>query len=543
MKKFLFVCLLCTVSLVFANITATIDPNPVNLGDSFQLTLTIDGISTHQTPDLLPLQRDFEINSTEHRVSTTILNGHMETVNQWGVLLTPKRAGKLNIPSIHIGQEHSNVLTIDVASQGIVTSRTSPKRTHVSIPTDKRLQIQTKTNVKTPYVNQEILLTVKLIHQDQLLDANYQPPTLEDALILPLGDSEQYQRVEKNQIFTVEEQRYALFPQKPGTQVITGAHVQALIYSGMPQRAQAKGKPTLLNIKPIPKTIQAKQWLPAKAISLTEEYNSEDNTLNVGTTLIRTIKIEARALPSELLPTLKAEPSDHFGVYPEKPITKNSIHKQDVAGIKTLRITYLLNQPGTITIPSYSLTWFNTVTDKEDVSTLPERTINIIGQKEIKQTPRTHTTPTPEIKTQPKTPIDKTPWIIAFSLGVVWIFTMGAFLYYKKHPRIKKQKQSSLEELHQACQNHQPMAARIALIAWAQSISPKINMLNLDDVKKHVEDKAFKQAISNLSEILYCKNTHTRWNGDTLWSCVKNYHRKPQKQRKDTSLPTINPKS
>lgn len=543
---FIYMLLMGTASTAYSTITAEIEPDQINLGDSFQLTLTMDGVSTHHTPDLLGLQRDFEVSGTQHRVSTTIINGQMETVNQWGFVLTPKRAGKLNIPPIHIGNEESNALTIDVSSQGQVTSPSSSKHSSVNLSTDKRLQIQTKVSVKEPYINQEILVTVKLIHQDQLLDANYQPPTLKDALLLPLGESEQYQLVEKNQIFTVEEQRYALFPQKPGAQIITGAHFQALVYRGLPQRVQVKGKPTLLNVKSIPKNTQAKQWLPAKAILLSEEYSTENSNLDVGTTLTRTIKIEARALPSELLPTLKAEPNDHFGVYPEKPVTKNSIHKQDVAGIKTLRITYLLNQPGDITLPGYSLTWFNTSTGKEEVSQLPERTLHITGSA-IKEKPISTSKETSRpAKTKPSslspnTPVDKTPWLIALGLGITWILTLAIFVYYKKHPRIKKQKNQTLEKLRHACEHNTPSAARNALIAWAQSIWPKHHLLNLDDLKKQIENEAFKQAISDLSQALYCKQSCAMWRGEALWHCVKNHRKKPQKNGSSYSLPKINP--
>ncbi len=542
---FIYIFLMITASTAFSTITAEIEPNQVNLGDSFELTLTMDGVSSHHTPDLLGLQRDFEISGTQHRVSTTIINGQMETVNQWGFVLTPKRAGKLNIPPIHIGNEESNALTIEVSSQGQVTSQSSPKHSPVNISTDKRLQIQTKVSVKEPYINQQILVTVKLIHQDQLLDANYQPPTLKDALLLPLGDGEQYQLVEKNQIFTVEEQHYALFPQKSGTQMITGANFQALVYRGLPQRVQVKGKPTLLNVKSIPKNTQAKQWLPAKSVLLSEEYSSENNNFDVGATLTRTIKIEARALPSELLPTLKAEPNDHFGVYPEKPITKNSIHKQDVAGIKTLRITYLLNQPGEVTLPRYSLTWFNTSTGKEEITQLPEKTLHISGGA-IKEKPVSRKETPKSEKTKPSSfssskPADKTPWFIALSLGIAWLLTLIVFVYYKKHPRIKKQKNQTLEKLRHACEHNDPSATRTALIAWAQSIWPKHPLLNLDDLKKQVENDDFKQAISNLSEALYSKQLSTIWKGDTLWHCVKTYRKKSQKNYSSRFLPKINP--
>lgn len=542
MKNFLFLLFLCTTAPVFAEIRAEIEPDQVNLGDSFQLILTTDGVTAHQTPDLLPLQRDFEINSTEHRVSTTIINGQMETLNQWAILLTPKRAGTLNIPPIRMGQEESQALTIGVSAQGRISNAQQKQQKPISFSHEKRLQIKTEITPKDPYVNQEILLTIKLIHQDQLLDAHYQPPNLEEALMLPLGDSEQYQLVEKNQIFTVEEQRYALFPQKPGEQLITGAQFQALVYRGLPERMQARGKPALLHIKPIPKTIQAEQWLPAKALSFTEEYSDSHDAFQVGKTLTRTIKIEARALPAELLPTLKADIQDHFGVYPEKPILKNSIHKQDVAGIKTVRITYLLNQPGEIKLPSYKLTWFNTKTGKEEIAELPEKVLHITGE-EVK---RRHTSPL-DARTQKTTasfhPKNQASWFLALGLGIAWIIALMVFLFFKKHPSTSPHQKDILKSLKDACKHHDPSKAREALLQMARARWPESRILNLDGLKQHIDDPILKNEIEKLSQALYAKHINTPWQGTTLWNTIKKYRKKRNFLEKPSVLPHINPKN
>ncbi len=540
MRTIFFLVLFCLNTALFAEVRAEIEPDQINLGDSFQLTITIEKVTTHQTPDLLPLQRDFEINATEHRVSTTIVNGQMETLNQWAILLTPKRAGTLTIPPIRVGQEESASLTIGVSAQGRVSNSQQKQTKPIHFSHEKRLQIKTETTPKTPYVNQEVLLTIKLIHQDQLLDAHYQPPSLEDGLMLPLGDSEQYQLVEKNQIFTVEEQRYALFPQKPGAQIMKGAQFEALVYRGLPERMRARGKPALLHVKKIPPNIQATQWLPAKALSMTEEYSDDQGQFDVGTTLIRTIKIEARALPAELLPTLKADPQDHFGVYPEKPTLKNSIHKQDVAGIKTIRITYLLNQPGEIKLPAYKLIWFNTKTEKEETIELPEKTLTIIGAE---KTPSSSSSlpiidATSHLPPSPVITKNRIIWVVASIIAALMLLVIIMILKRKKLSI--KARRKPLHHLEKACKKNDPIQAREALLAFARA-KFKGSILNLEDIKQQTDDMRLIEELDKLSAALYAKQSESIWTGFDLWHAIQHQQKKQKKSIKKNTLPKINP--
>jgi len=538
---------LCWIYLFFfssalATVTAEIKPQSINLGDSFYLTLTVEGHSSHGMPSLIPLQHDFEIDSTEHRVSTTIMNGNMQTISQWNILLTPKKSGKLHIPPIDIGGEKSNTIDVDVTSS--IGSKISEKKSKIQ-EKPKRIQLQTTVSEHNPYLHQQILYTIKLIHRDQLLDATYQPPNFEDALIVPLGESEQYQMSENNQTFFVEEQRYALFPQKTGKQTLNSPLFQALIYRGMPKRVRLKNDPIDLNIKSIPKTYPAKPWLPAKALSFTEQYNDMSTTVKAGTALIRTIRIEGQAIPSELLPTLAIKPEASYGVYPEKPISKNSIHNQDLVGIKTIQITYLLNQPGTIILPAYTITWFNTATKKQEISTLPARTIHIQGNlnKQPIQSQIIHqkeTLPAPQMPL-PHTQSSQIPWLIAVFFALMWVFTILGIFVYKKKPRILQKKTTILTQLKHACETNDPVRTHSILITWGQHQWPNVRILNLDDIKIRLHDGGLKQEISTLSEALYTKNKRI-WKGEILWQCIKNYRAKtPQKKNKKSKLPPINP--
>ncbi len=70
-----------------------------------------------------------------------------------------------------------------------------------------------------------------------------------------------------------------------------------------------------------------------------------------GSTLIRTFTLQAAGIPAQLLPSLQFNSKAQFSSYPEKPELRNMTRQQDVVGRADIKVTYLLNKSGQITIP------------------------------------------------------------------------------------------------------------------------------------------------------------------------------------------------
>ena len=542
MRFFLLWLLLLQCSASFSAIDAEVSQQDVKFGETCRLTLTINGPTTGGLPDLIPLQNDFEINSTEHLVSTSVMNGQIENISQWTVLLSPNKTGRLKIPEIQIGQERSQPIEINVTSATHQTIN-KPRTTKIAARATN-LDLQTQVSEHNPYLNQQINYTVKLIHKDQLLNASYQPPNLEDAFVIPLGNGNQYQFTQNGEFYTVEEQEYAIFPQKTGKQNLEGPTFQALIYRGMPEPVRAKGETITLNVKPIPRKYLGKNWLPAKSLQLTEHYDQPNNQFTTGTTLTRTIRIKATGLPAELIPTLSAHPKDKFGVYPEKPTANNHISDHEVIGTKTLKINYLLNQSGTIHLPSYTVTWFNTTTGQQETSKISERIIEVQaqtqGQNHQNHTPSVFKTTHHQMLTQDKQ-TSQLPWIISALLAITWIITL-LILFIKKQKSIKpNQSASVLKQIEIACIENNPQKAQTALLSWAQGMWPTANIRHLQDIHAQIHQEELKIELLKLSEILYAKN-QDQWRGAQLWKLIKNYRPQPKKKPvKKSILPPMNP--
>jgi hypothetical protein len=548
MRSYLFAIFLSLITpSLLAAITTHIEPSTVSQGESFRLTLTLDNVASSGIPDLIALQQHFNIDATEHSVSTNIINGNVSTVNQWVIVLTPKKTGTLAIPSIKIGTEQST------PSQITVTKNTTTKSTHApktfssqqSSQKDDAISVQVDVDTKTPYLHQQVVYTVKLLHRGQLLDASYQPPRMEDTLMMPLGNSREYQVSQQGELYTVEEQRYALFPQKTGEQLLEGPTFQALVYNGMPKRMHATAKPTQFTVNPAPSSYKGAHWLPAKRITLSEHYDKIALKYKEGNTLIRTITLEGVGVPAELLPTLSANPRTSFGVYPEKPALNNTLHKQNIVGTKTIQITYLLNQPGKITLPAYNLAWFNTTTGQEEHVTLPAHTLTVTALPPIHKTSKA-LVPKKAIATTPKKPSEPfhrayLPWIIALLFALAWLITMLKPYYKRKQLSITtKPKRGKLSMIHQGCLERDPLKTQAAILHWARTKWPHASIKHLQEVISLINHDALAHELLKLSQALY-DNRNTTWEGDHLWELIRHYRSKPSTKQTQSVLPSINP--
>ena len=544
MKRYLLISLLVFLPLLAkATISTQVSHKRIQMGDTFRLTFTVDAPQTDSIPDLTPLQQNFSIVGTERSMAYSIINGERHSLNQWIVLLSPQKTGVLLIPAIQIGQEQSTANSIEIIDDAITPSADKKINTH-----NDQLLLKTEISTSHPFINQQVIYTVKLYTSQRLLDAEYEPPTIEDALLIPLGDGRHYQTILNGRNYGVEDQQYAIFPQKSGELPITPPTFRALIFDNVPKRMTAHTDRAELTVKPIPTNFIGKHWFPAEQAALTEVYDQKTSSLTEGSTLIRTITLQAAGLPAQLLPPIEVKPSDQFNSYPEKPELHNSTRQQTLMGRADLKITYLLNKSGSVTLPAIHVSWFNTQTGKEEILSLPAHRLQV--QSSVSSPA---TSPKKVSKPQLLTPINHLlplsveksntlAWGLAGGFAFAWVVTL--LLWWKRRGAFTRDdhRKAALIALRMACKKNDPHEAQRALLRWASFQWPEIKPLNLHQIVKLVADASLKEQLTLLSTVLYRDETNPHWEGSPLWYCMS--RQGPEKsthQNKKQGLPPINP--
>ncbi|MDP3269138.1 MAG: BatD family protein [Legionella sp.] len=548
MKKLIILTLYFFSILAYAEIHIEINPTQVTLGEPFRLTLTYEGQQGGGVPDLSALQTDFSIIGTERQVSYSVINGQAQSLNQWIITLKALKTGILTIPAIKFGTEETTPITINVDK--------ASKSDQVPADVDQQqgIFLLTQVNEPTPYVNQQIIYTVKLFNSKRLLDGQYQGPQVDNALIIPLGETRRYETVQNNVNYGVEEQSYAVYPQKSGVMSIGSPTFTALIYDLDPQRIKVQDKPVTLTVKPIPDRYKGSDWLPAKAVRLAERYENSSQTLSQGSTLTRIVTLEGVSVPAQLLPSLKFVETDAFSVYPEKGADHNQFKNGNLVGSTEYKVTYLLNKAGKVIIPELKVRWFNTETGKDEFAVLAPRSLDITPSS-VSSNNSSPPLPTkgeaeeiaPASALNATTNFSYLPWIIALVFALAWILTLIIWIWRTWLKRTshagRGNYKKALEALSKACVAGNPSQARDALLHWASLHWPDAPMLNLVDLTRLIEDPALKKQIQLLTHALYKRENNLLWRGDELFRAVKAIARNKNssKTNKENNLPPINP--
>lgn len=547
--------LLSITNIAHAKLSLQLDPPKAALGDTIRLILTTDNTQSHQVPDLSELQTNFKIIGTEQSTSYSFVNGQGQSTAQWTILLMPKKIGLLPIPALQVGQEATQPTSIEITAEA-ATNSTDTQNTEEL----KDIFLKTNLSIDKPYINQQVIYTVKLYHRGQLMNASYEPPQIDNALMIPLGQAKQYDATVKQQAYTVEEQQYAIFPQQSGLLTLIPPRFKALIYDYVPRQVSAHGKGMQLEVlsAPLSGTRMNDPWLPAKQLTLQENYQSNDK-LKVGDTITRTIELKALGVPVELLPTISFASSDDVSAYPEKPVTENHIQADGVMGTAKYQVTYVIHSSGEVRIPAVVVRWFDTTKGKVEKIALSARVLQVAGVplKVNKVSKKETTVAGPSLfhhKLSEKVPshsltsISSWSWWmwIAGLFALLWLVTMYVS-WIRPRWRFKSSKKSLREDmgsLRDACLSGDPLLAKKGIIQWARNQWPERKIFALNDVINLVKDEKVQSELLSLEHILYQKDKqHEKWQGDLVWVFIKSSSRKEwsKKIKINSILPMINP--
>ncbi len=540
-KNLVFITLLFFNYLAHASIIANYSQQNVTLGETLQLTLTIDSATKGGAPNVMPLLKDFEVLSTERRYSFTNINGKTSSKSQWTILLKPKHAGTITIPALTIGKENSNPLTISVATASTKDDKTYNNNSTYTI-------LKTKINEREPFINQQTLYTVKLYNRQQLFNGQYKAPEVENALIVPLGEGKSYQTTLKGEIYNVEEINYAIFPQKTGKISITPPEFTAEIIDGFnPTRIHLAAKPSSINVKPLSAKQDISDWLAAENVTISEEYDNPTTNYKAGDTIIRNITLKASGMVAQLLPKLTFTSNDNYNVYANKPHVENTLIDGKIIATATYKVTYLLTKAANAKIPAITVHWYNIDTKTNLTANLPAKTINVTANasKKINKIPQEIEISTePQNKFQPIWLLAITGIILSLAVLVYYFrksrndnFTAKPKFSYIKKENLKIEFNPSLNIIQKACKANDPVATRQAILAFARQEWPELKILNLNNIP--INDPEFKQEITKLTACLYAKDQNNTWDGAKLWQIFSKLKTKKPKNKTKKTLPPI----
>lgn len=533
--------LLFTSHAAHAIIEASVDRTRLVEGETLELTLESGAANRFSSPDLAPLEEHFETQGTRQLSLVTQLDGRTQPVTRWVITLAPKRTGYVVIPPITLDDSQSDPISLHVLSAAEAARDSSAQMAPVFIDTE--------VDTESPYVQAQVLLTLRIYHSVSLYDdSSLTGLEIADTRVEGLGTPQHYERLINGVRHGVIEVRYAIFPQYSGSLEIPS---QLFSATTMPARdpsapfasrtgrlVQVRSPSIVLDVKPVPDEYPANTpWLPAAELTLSEDWQPEPGLdLLVGESLTRSIRIEASGLHASQLPDLTAlngKSMEGLRQYADQPKLETSIQQSGVLGLRQDSAALLVQSAGQFRLPALQLYWWNTQTDSlqkielEAVELKALDSDSVIGSLPEQETPQV---------------IDAVqaarvwPWQLA-TLILALLLSLSLTLLYRSARQLRSLNEpdqdetifdteiqgNPLADLQAACRSNHASDARKALEAWARQQDQE-GLIAL--THRHPE---LADALDDLNANLFGQSKHP-WRGKPLWRAVRLVVQSQQRQ-------------
>ena len=514
-----------------AEVRATIDRQNVSLGDTLRLTITATGDEKISDTDLRALLVDFEILQRSTSSNTSITNGRRTHSRQILLDITPRRQGALEIPPLRVGRGTSNSLSVNVGPPASGASAQDTVLFEAEIDSDK------------VYVQGQVILTLRVQRAINLDNLAISEISLEDAFIKQL-EQKSFQRNIDGRPWLVHEIRYAIFPAYSGK-----LEIPAQTFSARESRPRQSffdlnsggkllrrnSQPLTIEVLPRPASYGTETWLPARLVSIEEDWSTPPEQLRAGDSTTRTITLRGEGLQGAQLPPVIFEPVEGLKYYPDQPVINDSEIGSGLLGSRQDSAAMVPTRAGSWVIPEIRIPWWDTESGRMRYVEIPERRIEV-GAAEVVANNSTAVvpalnTPIPTIAMSPvqlQSNPDSRIWqAIAALTSAGWLLTLWLTWRGRRKGAAPAGDRSAggddaraYKQLLAACAANSAEPARTALIDWSGALHPTERVLSLDQVGQVFDDRLLDQELTALNRALFSKPGET-WQGDGLADIVR----------------------
>lgn len=517
-----FVALLTGGAAQAASVRAWLDRSAMQLGETVTLNVQVSGDTQAAQPDFSALNADFDLTGTQSSTSVNIVNGQSSSTLLWAVGLSPKHAGTFTIPALTVDGMQTQALTLSVTAAAANASVGGGD-----------VFVEVTAQPQSPYVQQQVRVTVKLNYAVNLIDGNLADPQAPGAVVRKLGQDSNYTAQIGARTYRVVERHYALLPENSGnltlSPVVFRGHAMDANNGGFffnnGRAIGAQSLPVTLDVRPRPAASGTDAWLPARSVTLTASGVDAASKARVGEPLTLDVRLEAQGLGFEQLPKLELPAIDGADVYPDKPATQNKDDGQWLYGVRQRKFAIVPNRAGPLTLPPISIGWWDTAHDRAQTATVPAITLDVAPAAATAPPVAAAPTATPQGSAPAAVPmgtaapildattVESRMWReIAFIALVLWLLTLLAWIVWLLAQRREKARRAALttpapdstsvkRNLALACARADWPAAARALLAWARQSRPQLR--NLGELARAVNDTDQAAMLAELERACY----------------------------------------
>ncbi len=534
-------------SEAFASVVTRVDRADIELNESFTLEVISDS-NIDMQPDISILDTDFYVGQGSQLSNTTIVNGQIRRSKTWTYVLMPRSAGQLTIPSISIGSERSDPLTIMVSEPSYAP------------PGEADVFVTSEVDFEETYVQAQVLLTVKIYRAVATRQPALREPVISGVETLSelAGDDRSYEAIIDGTAYQVVERVYALYAQESGEIEISPARFEARVLrdgriTGRKMYESESRSVTVLPVPAAPADYADAVWLPARSLQLFEDWSAETDEIRAGEPLTRHVTTSVLGQLETQIPALDPPSVVGINIYPDKPELSRRIESGGIRGVRKDQYALIATGEGAVVLPALEVPWWNIATGEWQVARLPERSINILpsGEPAPPQPEAAATVPAEENREAAATTAAPDRFWRGTSelLAAVWLVTLLAWWWSSRPKRqpekvaptpVHKLQARQLRAARKAAVAGDSAGVRQAMISWGSLQWPDDAPRSIGVIARRVSSPLADE-LRKLSSLSYGPQSG-EWDGEALARAIRSFSvLKDETVEKGEFLPPLMP--
>lgn len=239
---------------------------------------------------------------------------------------------------------------------------------------------------RQPYLQESLLLTLRLISTTALETANPEIPSTNDLLFQKVqGPTVRSRSGDQGRQEIINELLYAVTPLRVGNLEVPPIRVlgnQSTGSYGGRAVAYDVSSPAALPIQVRPAMPSVQPWLPLVQLSLKATLDRPEKA-EEGQPVTLVLQLDAIGTSGAQLPTLEGDlQAGDFRVYREQTITdtKLAADSSHLLGTRTEFYTLVPRSGGKLRLPEIRIPWWNVRTGNKEYASLPIKTLQVAGE-------------------------------------------------------------------------------------------------------------------------------------------------------------------
>ncbi|UKE71274.1 BatD family protein [Xanthomonas cerealis pv. cerealis] len=367
---------------------AWLDRDSIGAGES--VTLNIETDQGLAAPEYAPLRVQFALSDEVNSRQMQMVNGQVTAKSLFGVALTPRGTGTIEIPSLRVGNERTAPLRLQVTAAAPAPAGSTRGGDPAQLG-NTDVFVQTVADDAQPYVQQSVGVVVRLYLGVPLTsgELDLDPPA--GAALQRIGDDVQSRREIDGRMFTIVERRYLLVPERSGPLTLPGARFRGRGPSGFFDDYFGRGGD--LTAHSATHTLQVRAqpanapqpWLPLHDLRL--RYTATPQRAAVGEAADIVVEASARGATQAQFPELPTPSVDGAQVFAEPP----QFDEKFVDGSPQLKITrrysIVPQTAGPLRVGGLHVPWWDVAAGAAREATLPDLHLQVLPGRVAPVTP------------------------------------------------------------------------------------------------------------------------------------------------------------